>query len=304
MGDLVPLIPALLSVILPNYLFTDQNLDKFMDELNFQIKTDEAITPVKNSGSEEIEKQESVQSKLNISPKKGSDEKIPKKTEKYVDPKLVPDGHKNLFRALKNDGSGSSDEDIKTKKIPTYEPQAIRPAKMPSKQFFGFKNTFKENDIQEHSNPHLMYQNYSIPPKFLFNNESDPQQMNVSNNSNMTHSYMFQNFDFNSLAGKNKVNLSRPTDFNMDLRNPSRPNLSNFTSNMMPKSESKPPVIEKDKNIQINLTVLGGQHLAPQNSNNRMIDLNKIAEPLSIATMRGKKITIEVQENGTLLINE
>jgi len=284
-----------------------QEEDKFMNELNLQMKPTITASPLKNEKIESLQKQEvsPTPNKIGNPSNKGSNEKVTKKVEKYVDPKLVPDGHKNLFRALKNDGSGSSDEDLKGKKIPTFEPQAIRPTKMPSKQFFGFKNTFKDGEFQEHSNPNLMYPNYSIPPKFLFNNESDPQQMNVSNNSNLTHSFMFQNFDFHSLPGKNKVNFSKPTDINVDYLNPPpKPNISNFTASMFPKSDSRPPVIEKDRNVQINLSIQGGSSLAPHSAHTKLVDLNKLAEPLNIATMRGKKLTIEVQENGNLLISQ
>jgi len=60
-------------------------------------------------------------------PKSSNNKSSPDSNQKVVDPQLVPDAHRSLFRALKHDGSGSSDEDSKGKKVVKYEPQAIRP---------------------------------------------------------------------------------------------------------------------------------------------------------------------------------
>jgi len=129
--------------------------------------------------------------------------------------------------------------------------------------------------------------NYSIPPKFLFNNESDPHQMNISNNSNLTHSYIFQNFDANSISGRNKMNTSKPTEFNFDYQNQLKPNISNFTSNIIPKTDSRIP-IEKDKNILISLTVKNSMNMSHNPSVPQIIDLNKTSEPLNLSTQKGK----------------
>jgi len=175
---------------------------------------------------------------------------------------------------------------------------------------------FKDGEPREHSNPNLQYANTSIPPKFLFNNESDPQGINISNNSNLTHSYIFQNFDISQMSEKNgKVNnLSKATNMNLDFQNYLKPNISNFTNNLLHKNDinTRPnqdsndlrQSYEPDRNIQINLTVQNPHNSNPIHQNSKTIDLQSLNEPVNITTQRGKKLMIEVTENGSLVVNQ
>ena len=114
---------------------------------------------------------------------------------------------------------------------------------------FMMKNSFARKEVSKFSdsnqfNKSKFFPEESDPAKFNYNqflNVSPHKKMNfhdgereISNNSNLSHSFAYNNEDFAPFSNKNNMNLSRPTDLNFDTFN-MLPNTTNFAWNMLNK---------------------------------------------------------------------
>lgn len=245
-----------------------------------------------------------------------------------VDTQLVPSTHRSLFRGMRNNDSGSED-DSKDRPPKKYEPQVIRPS--PSQRnpsFFGFKNVLEDVELRGLSDPRLSLFNYNPTPRFI-PTDSDPRQLsksifqremfknnslskniflnrderNLSNNSNISHSFMFNNFDMTPGSNKTIKNISRPTDYNFEALSILQANKSNGVPNMLNTQNTPFYIPEKEKNLLVNLVVQPSsmtQRLSTPLPSN--INLASNTRPFNLYAEKGKKYVLEVLDDNTISI--
>lgn len=238
---------------------------------------------------------------------------------------LVPNSMRSLFSKMKQveSGGNNSDEDLKGK--PEIEESSFKPPpllKNPSGSTYikGFYDG--NNQSRENSEIKISYQPNISKPKFLIE-ESDPNALgyklwskeppmttsmpknmnfagdgrNVSNNSAMSQSFAYQNFDF---PFANKMNLSKPSDMNFDQFN-MMPNTSSFAANMLSKPlevTPKPAPTVANRQIQLLINITSGG--APNNF--QTINLNSLSGAINLNFDPHKRISIEMKDESQLEI--
>lgn len=177
------------------------------------------------------------------------------------------------------------------------------------------KNTYSRKDVSQISD-----WNQFNKPKF-FPEESDPAKLNynqflgvsphkkmnfndgerqISNNSNLSHSFAYNNEDFAPFSNKNNMNLSRPIDMNFDTFN-MLPNTSNFAWNMMNK------IVDYSQNhikqIQFNVNYWKN-NAKPDNELNSVqrIDIHSLNNWINLNFSANKRITIEMIDDSQMEI--
>lgn len=220
-----------------------------------------------------------------------------------------------------------SEESSKEKKPIIYEPQIIRPTAQRNTSFFGFKNMFDDSEGRGISDPKLPFMNSAITPKFL-QNESDPfglnksffqrdtnknnsitenifskYHRNVSNNSNISQGFIYQNFEMTPKSNKSINNLSKPTEFNLGGFTGILPGSQNLVGGLHNLIPEKLQIQEKEKTIQLNLVVQ--QNSAFTNSrqgSTQTYNLDSLSSPIKLFAEKGRKIEIEVIDESNIVI--
>jgi hypothetical protein len=247
--------------------------------------------------------------------------------ETQLDAKLVPSHHRNLFSRMKKDDAVDSDETSKEKKTVIHEPQVIRPTAQRNTSFFGFKNMFDDPEARGISDPKLPFMNSAITPKFL-QNESDPfglnknffqrdmnrnnsiteniftrYNRNVSNNSNISQGFMYQNFEMTPKSNKSINNLSKPTEFNLGGFSALAPGSQSLAGGLLNPILDRHQAQEKEKTVQLNLVVQGNSAFTnSRQGSTQTYNLDSLSSPIKLFAEKGRKIEIEVIDESNIVI--
>ena len=127
------------------------------------------------------------------------------------------------------------------------------------------------------------------------------EDRNLSMNSNISQSCNLNNFDFNSLANRGAMELSKPNEINFENLYVV-PNISNFTNNMMNKlAESsnikKPTQNQIQLNLKFNSSPINFYPIPVQQYN-----INWVSTPINLNWERGKRIDIEMLDDSNIEI--
>lgn len=253
--------------------------------------------------------------------------------EPNVDPNLVTSKLRNMFSFMKNAESGDSNENSKEKRTPKAEPQIYRPVPTPPQRtpsLSGFRMMIEDSDVRGISDPKLQNPFMSGLTRYA-PNESDPHGFNkgfmqyepprnifasrdarnMSNNSNISQSYMFHNFQAPD-SFKQEPNVSKPTEFNFDMLNMGPTctnNVANMWKSQMEKStgqerEQKGAGVLKDGAMQSQHKV--NISLSIQPGGMQKTSTQRYTNPTDIQLVAPKrsKIVLEIMENGDIQVTQ
>lgn len=160
------------------------------------------------------------------------------------------------------------------------------------------KGKFFAEDSEAKATNYEQYLNVNHSPFKKINFQGGERE--ISNNSNLSQSFAYNNDDFAPFDNKN-MNLSKPTEINFDTLHNMVPTTTNFVTNMFNKMVDVSG--STSKHVQINLNYTPND--TPSKNQPELCqkyDLNILSSALNLNINKDKKITIEVDEDGRLEI--